>query len=157
MILMAFSNQTGAILLNTGNKSEMALGYCTLYGDMAGGLAVLQDVTKTKIYELARHVQIIPESILQRAPSAELKENQTDLDTLPPYEILDPIIEDYIEKGLGVLEIAKKRGHSVDFVLSIIHKIHANEYKRRQAPTGIRVTPKAFNPGRSVPIVQKWK
>lgn len=156
MILMAFSNQTGAILLNTGNKSEMALGYCTLYGDMAGGLGVLQDVTKLKIYELARHIQIIPEAILKKAPSAELKENQADSDTFPPYEILDPIIEDYVEKRLSPPEIAKKRGHAVDFVLSIVHKIHVNEYKRRQAPIGIRVTEKAFNPGRVMPIVQKW-
>ncbi len=155
MILMAFSNKFGALLLNTGNKSEMAMGYCTLYGDMAGGLAVLQDVAKLHVYQLAKHIGI-PESILNKVPSAELRENQTDFDTLPPFEILDPIIEDYIEEGLEVEAIAKKRKQTVSFVRSLIHRIHLAEYKRRQAPIGIRVTQKAFSKGRVVPIVQKW-
>ncbi len=153
MILMAFSNQFGSILLNTGNKSEMAVGYCTLYGDMAGGLGVLQDVTKMRIYQMAKEIKIIPESIIQKVPSAELKEGQTDFDTLPPYEILDPIIEDYIEEMQSSEEICKKRG---EIALEIIEKIHQAEYKRRQAPIGIRVTQKAFSKGRIIPIVQKW-
>jgi NAD+ synthase (glutamine-hydrolysing) len=156
MILMAFSNQTGALLLNTSNKSEMAMGYSTLYGDMAGGLAVLQDVTKLRVYQLARHLKIIPQAILEKVPSAELKEDQTDFDTLPPFEILDPILEDYLEKGLSLSEIAKNRIQPLTLVQEIIHKVHLNEYKRRQAPIGLRVTQKAFSKGRIVPIVQKW-
>lgn len=156
-ILMAFSNKFGCILLNTGNKSEMAMGYCTLYGDMAGGLGVLHDVTKLQIYELARFIKVIPESIINKVPSAELKENQTDFDTLPPYDVLDLIIEDYVEKRFSIEEIALKRGQPIEFVRGIVHKIHLNEYKRRQAPIGIRVTEKAFSKGRIVPIVQKWK
>jgi NAD+ synthase (glutamine-hydrolysing) len=156
MILMAFSNKFGHILLNTGNKSEMAMGYCTLYGDMAGGLGVLHDVTKLQIYKLAEYVQVIPEAIIKKVPSAELKENQTDLDVLPPFELLDPILEDYIENRLSPEEIAHKRKQSVEFVRGIIHKIHLAEYKRRQAPIGIRVTQKAFSKGRIVPIVQKF-
>lgn len=160
MILMAMSNQEGSILLNTGNKSELAMGYMTLYGDMCGGLGVLLDVTKLQVYELARFLnrqkEVIPEAILRRVPTAELKENQTDQDTLPPYEILDPIIEDYIEERLSPQEIAVKRGHLLPFVQEIIHKIHLAEYKRRQAPIGIRVTQKCFSKGRNVPIVQRW-
>lgn len=155
MILMAFSNKFGHILLNTGNKSEMAMGYCTLYGDMAGGLGVLHDVTKLQIYKLARHRQI-PESIIQKVPSAELKENQTDFDTLPPFEVLDPIIEDYIEERLLPEEIARKRQVSLEFVQGLIHRMHLAEYKRRQAPIGLRVTQKAFSKGRIVPVVQKF-
>ncbi|HSX26647.1 MAG TPA: NAD(+) synthase, partial [Chlamydiales bacterium] len=161
MILMAFSNKFGHILLNTGNKSEMAMGYTTLYGDMAGGLGVLHDVTKHYVYELARYVnrkgEIIPKSILTKVPSAELRPNQKDSDTLPPFEILDAIIEDYIEKRLDPEEIAKKRKQPLEFVLSLVRKIHCAEYKRRQTPISIRVTPKAFNKGRYVPIVQKWR
>lgn len=160
MILMAFSNKFGSLLLNTGNKSEMAMGYTTLYGDMAGGLGVLQDVTKTQVYQLARFVnrqtEIIPASILSKAPSAELRPHQSDLDTLPPFDILDPILEDYLEDRLTPQEIAARRGQMLPFVQDIIHKIHAAEYKRRQAPIGIRVTQKAFSRGRNVPIVQKW-
>ncbi len=157
MILMAFSNKFGHLLLNTGNKSEMALGYCTLYGDMAGGLGVLHDVTKLRVYELAKYVGVIPESILKKMPSAELRENQSDLEVLPPFEILDPILEDYLEKRLEVEEIAKKRGQKPEFVREIVQRIHRAEYKRRQAPISIRVTQKAFSKGRVVPIVQKWK
>ncbi len=156
MILMAFSNKFGHILLNTGNKSEMAMGYCTLYGDMAGGLGVLHDVTKLQVYKLAEYIRVIPESIMKKTPSAELKENQVDMDVLPPFEILDPILEDYIENRLTAEEIALKRKQPVGFVRGIIHKIHLAEYKRRQAPIGIRVTEKAFSKGRFVPIVQKW-
>ncbi len=155
MILMAFSNKFGSILLNAGNKSEMAMGYCTLYGDMAGGLGVLHDVTKLQIYKLAEYAQI-PEAIIKKIPSAELKENQTDFDTLPPFEILDPIIEDYIEERLTPEEIAEKRKQPLDFVQKLVHKMHLAEYKRRQAPISIRVTQKAFSKGRVIPIVQKW-
>jgi NAD+ synthase (glutamine-hydrolysing) len=161
MILMAFSNKEGSILLNTGNKSEMAMGYTTLYGDMAGGLGVLHDVNKLTIYKLAAYVnrerEVIPRAIIDKVPSAELKENQTDFETLPPYEILDPVIEDYIEEGLSAQKIAKKRDLPLKKVEEIVHKIHLAEYKRRQAPIGIRVTQKAFSKGRYVPIVQKWK
>ena len=156
MILMAFSNKFGSILLSTGNKTEMAMGYCTLYGDMAGGLGVLQDVTKLQIYQLARFIKVIPESIIIKAPSAELRENQTDQDTLPKYEILDPILEDYIEERLLPEEIAEKQNVEVEFVLTILGKVHRAEYKRRQAPIGIRVTKKAFSKGRVVPIVHNW-
>ena len=159
-ILMAFANQFSSILLNTGNKSEMAMGYTTLYGDMAGGLGVLHDVIKLKVYELSRFVnrekEVIPEAILQKVPSAELRPNQKDSDTLPPYEILDPILEDYIEEHLTAQEIADRRGQPIAFIQEIIRKIHIAEYKRRQAPIGIRVTRKAFSRGRNVPIVQKW-
>ncbi|MDE3045364.1 MAG: NAD+ synthase [Verrucomicrobiota bacterium] len=160
-LLMSISNQSGAILLNTGNKSELAMGYMTLYGDMCGGLGVLLDVTKTQVYALARFLnrqgEVIPEAILQRVPSAELKENQTDQDTLPPYDVLDPILEDYIEEGLSPQEIAIKHGHLLPFVKDVIHKIHLAEYKRRQAAIGIRVTQKCFSKGRNVPIVQRWR
>lgn len=156
MILMAFSNKFGHILLNTSNKSEMAMGYCTLYGDMAGGLGVLQDVTKLQVYNLAKYVRVIPKSILDKIPSAELRKGQTDFDTLPPFAILDPILEDYLENRISVEEIAKKRNQPLEFVQEIVRKIHSAEYKRRQAPLGIRVTQKAFGKGRVVPIVQKW-
>jgi len=116
----------------------------------------LHDVTKLHVYQLAKWIGL-PEEIIQKTPSAELKENQTDLDLLPPYEILDPILEDYIEEGLSVEKIAKKQGQSVKFVREIIRKIHSAEYKRRQAPISIRVTQKAFNRGRISPIVQKWR
>ncbi len=160
-ILMALSNKFGALLLNTGNKSEMAMGYMTLYGDMCGGLAVINDVTKTNVYHLAEYInrdhEVIPSAILKRVPSAELKENQTDQDTLPPYEVLDPIIEDAIEKRLSPLAIAEKHALSLAFVEDLVLKMHKAEYKRRQAPIGIRVTQKAFSKGRNVPIVQKWR
>ncbi|MBI5272555.1 MAG: NAD+ synthase [Chlamydiia bacterium] len=160
MILMAFSNQWGHILLNTGNKSEMAMGYTTLYGDMAGGLGVLHDVTKLHVYQLAAYVnrdrEVIPQAIIDKAPSAELKENQTDFDTLPRFEILDPVLEDYVEKRLSAAQIACSRSISLEIVENIIRSIHRAEYKRRQAPIGIRVTQKAFSKGRIVPIVQGW-
>ncbi len=161
MILMAFSNKEGPIMLYPGDKSEMAMGYTTLYGDLAGGLGVLLDVTKSRVYQLGRTInekrKIIPESIFTKAPSPELKEGQKASDSLPAYEILDPIIEDYIEEQLELEAIAKKRGHSLEYVKKIVHQIHAAEYKRRQAPMGLRITQKAFAKGRYVPIVQKWR
>lgn len=160
MVLMAFSNQSGALLLNTSNKSETAMGYTTLYGDMAGGLGVLQDVTKLRVYELARYInrkeEVIPRAILEKVPSAELRENQTDLDTLPPFEVLDAVIEDAVEEGLAVDQIAKKRQLELSFVQELVRKIYQAEYKRRQAPIGLRVTQKAFSKGRVIPIVHKW-
>lgn len=160
MVLMAFANKLGLILLNTGNKSEMAMGYTTLYGDMAGGLGVLQDVTKLRVYELARFInrrcEVIPHAILEKVPSAELRENQTDFDTLPPFEVLDPVIEDVIEEGLSIQEIAHKRGLDPAFVRGLVEKMFKAEYKRRQAPIGLRVTQKSFGKGRVIPIVQKW-
>jgi NAD+ synthase (glutamine-hydrolysing) len=157
---MAFSNAQGCLLLNTGNKSEMAMGYTTLYGDLCGGLGPLLDVTKLRVYELARFINrtrdIIPPSILHKPPSAELRENQTDEDTLPPYEVLDPILEDLVEKGLSPQEVAKERGQPVEWVEQMARAIYRAEYKRRQSPIGLRVTQKAFTRGRNVPIVQKW-
>lgn len=158
---MAFSNKLGYLLLNTGNKSEMAMGYTTLYGDMAGGLGVLHDVTKSHVYQLAEYVnrekKLISQEILDKVPSAELKDNQTDFEILPRFEVLDPVIEDYIEQRIDPAEIAHRHGLMLEIVEDIIRKIHASEYKRRQAPISIRVTPKAFNKGRYVPIVQRWK
>ncbi|MBS0624924.1 MAG: NAD+ synthase [Verrucomicrobia bacterium] len=160
MILMAFSNKLDYILLNTSNKSELAMGYSTLYGDLCGGFAVINDVTKLQIYHLCQYInrkgELIPEAILRRAPTAELRPNQTDQDTLPPYEELDPLVEDYIERRLPFEEIARKRGVPLEFVRTLARQMHRAEYKRRQAPIGIRVTEKAFTKGRNVPIVQKW-
>lgn len=160
MLLMAFSNKLGGLVLTTGTKSEMAMGYTTLYGDMVGALGVLQDVTKTNVYQLAHWINerwgLIPSSILTRAPSPELKHGQMALDRLPPYDMLDPILEDYLEERLSAQQIADKRGYSLEMVEDILKKVHDAEYKRRQAPIGIRVTKKAFSRGRIVPIVQKW-
>jgi NAD+ synthase (glutamine-hydrolysing) len=158
MILMAFSNKLGHIVLSTGNKSEMAMGYTTLYGDMAGGLDVLGDVPKTWVYGLARWVnrneEIIPNSILQKAPSAELRPNQTDQDSLPPYELLDIVLSEYVEEHLSPEEIAKKHRMDLSMVKELILKIHRSEYKRRQGPPSICVTKRAFTKGRVLPIVQ---
>lgn len=142
-LLMALSNKTGSIVLATGNKSELAVGYCTLYGDMAGGFAILKDISKTMIYQLCKYrnqlSQIIPSRILERAPSAELRYNQTDQDSLPPYEVLDAVMEAYVENNSSPAEIIDK-GYSEKDVYRIIDLIKRNEYKRRQAPVGIRVT-----------------
>ncbi|PIR20048.1 MAG: NAD+ synthase [Deltaproteobacteria bacterium CG11_big_fil_rev_8_21_14_0_20_47_16] len=158
-ILMTLSNRTGALVLSTGNKSEIAVGYCTLYGDMAGGLAILSDVPKMMVYELARYINaqkpVIPESVLTKAPSAELRPNQTDQDSLPPYEILDGILAAYIEQHLSEDEIVKA-GFDRKVVKDIIHRIQHNEYKRRQAAPGIKITSKAFGMGRRLPIASKW-
>jgi len=159
-VLMALSNKFGHLLLTTGNKSEMAVGYCTLYGDMAGGLAVLADVPKTIVYELARFINrdgvVIPESSLTKAPSAELRPNQTDQDTLPPYAVLDAIIKRYIEEHKSAAEIVDETGYEMKLVRDVIRKIDLNEYKRKQAPPCLRVTTKAFGIGRRVPIAQKY-
>ena len=159
-LLMALSNDTGALVLNTGNKSELAVGYCTLYGDMVGGLAVIGDLSKERVYRVARELnregEVIPRTTLDRAPSAELAPDQKDEDSLPPYPVLDPIVNAYVEDGLDGDAIAD-RGFDARVVSSVLDLIGANEFKRRQAPPPIKVTPKAFGAGRRLPIVQKFK
>jgi len=158
-LLMALSNKFNHLLLTTGNKSEMAVGYCTLYGDMSGGLAVISDVPKQLVYELARFINrsgdIIPARILEKAPSAELKPDQRDQDDLPPYELLDQILELYLEDGCGRDEIVD-RGFDPAVVDDIVRRIRINEYKRKQAPMGLKVTSKAFGIGRRLPNVQNY-
>jgi len=158
--LMALSNKFGHMLLTTGNKSELAVGYCTLYGDMNGGLGVIADVPKTMVYELARYInrqrQIIPESSLTKPPSAELRPNQTDQDTLPPYDVLDAIVKRYVEEAKSAAEIIKETGYDEKLVRDVVRKIDLNEYKRKQAPPCLRVTTKAFGVGRRVPIAQRY-
>jgi NAD+ synthase (glutamine-hydrolysing) len=160
MILMAFSNKLGLIVMSTGNKSEMALGYCTLYGDMCGGLSVIGDVRKTQVYELARWInrekEIIPKSTIEKPPSAELRPDQKDSDSLPDYEVVDAVLQAYVEDYLSPHEISIKYGIPIEIVLDLVHRIHAAEYKRRQSAPAIRVTKKAFRVGRSYPIVQGW-
>lgn len=159
-ILMALSNKLGALLLSTGNKSELAVGYCTLYGDMCGGLATISDVPKTLVYRLARHINreraIIPESTLTKAPSAELRPNQRDDDSLPPYEVLDPIVQAYVEEALDV-EAIVGRGFARATVLDVIRLIDGSEYKRRQAAPGIKISSKAFGVGRRYPIAANYR
>jgi NAD+ synthetase len=159
-LLMALSNKFGSMVLSTGNKSEMAVGYCTLYGDMAGGLAMLSDVPKTMVYELAelinRERELIPRASIEKPPSAELRPNQKDQDSLPPYEVLDKILKAYIEEVKSPEEIAAENGFHVDLVRSIARKVDRNEYKRRQAPPGLKITSRAFGLGRPFPIVQKF-
>ncbi len=158
-VLMALSNKTGSIVLTTGNKSEMAVGYCTLYGDMAGGFAVIKDLTKTLVYRLARYRNglsaVIPERIITRAPSAELRANQTDQDTLPPYELLDAVIERYMERDASLEDIVAE-GFPESEVRRIVRMIRMSEYKRRQAPVGIRVTHRAFGRDWRYPITNRF-
>ncbi len=159
MILMALSNKFGHILLTTGNKSELAVGYCTIYGDMAGGLAVISDVPKTMVYDLARWLnrerEIIPRATIEKPPSAELKPNQTDQDTLPPYEVLDEILRLYVEENLSADDIAA-RGFEEQTVRWVQRRVDLNEYKREQAAPGLRVTSRAFGIGRRMPIAQRY-
>ena len=166
--LMALSNKFGALVLTTGNKSEMAVGYCTLYGDMCGALAVIADVFKTDIYKIARWVNsdhasragrgkiIIPEASLTKPPSAELRPNQTDQDSLPPYETLDQILDAYVVQHLSREEIIR-RGFDAAVVNDVINKVTFSEYKRRQAAPGLRVSARAFGMGRRIPIAQKFR
>jgi NAD+ synthase/NAD+ synthase (glutamine-hydrolysing) len=158
-ILMAFSNKFGALVLTTGNKSELAVGYCTLYGDMVGGLGVISDVPKTMVYELSRYVNslkpVIPKSTIDKPPSAELRPGQKDSDTLPPYEVLDNILEDYVEDYRTAEQIAANHGYEVQLVRDVIRMIERSEYKRQQAAPGLKITPKAFGFGRRFPIAQK--
>jgi NAD+ synthetase len=159
-VLMALSNNRGALLLTTGNKSELAVGYCTLYGDMCGGLAVISDVPKLLVYRLARFVNrdrvIIPESTLTKPPSAELRPDQKDSDSLPPYEILDPIIAAYVEQNLDATAIAAL-GFDAAVVADVIRRIDASEFKRRQAAPGLKISSKAFGVGRRYPIAAKYR
>jgi len=160
ILLMAISNKFGYLVVTTGNKSEMAMGYCTLYGDMCGGLAVIADVYKTDVYRLANYInrkeEIIPDEIIKKAPSAELKENQKDEDTLPRYEVLDPILKMYLEENKEFDEIAIVVGNK-ELVKKVLTTIDKNEYKRFQAAPALRVSTKAFGYGRRFPIVQGWR
>jgi len=158
-ILMALSNKFGYLVLSTGNKSELAVGYCTLYGDMSGGLAVISDVPKTMIYDLANYInrklEIIPRAIIEKEPSAELRPNQVDRDTLPPYPILDEILHYYIEEFFSVEEIIKL-GFDRETVRWVARTVERNEYKRKQASPGLKVTTKSFGAGRRMPIAAKY-
>lgn len=159
MTLMALSNKFGSLLLTTGNKSELAVGYCTLYGDMCGGLAVISDVPKTMVYELAawinRDREIIPRATIEKPPSAELKPDQRDQDTLPPYEVLDPILQLYVEEQLSGAEIIA-RGFDEKTVRWVVRRVDLNEYKRAQAVPGLKVTHRAFGLGRKMPVAQRF-
>jgi len=159
-LLMALSNKFGSLVLSTGNKSEIAVGYCTLYGDMAGGLAVISDVPKGMVYDLARFASgakgRIPAETFAKPPSAELRPNQTDQDSLPPYDVLDRILKSYVEDLLAPEQIAAAYGFSVDLVRAVALQVDRSEYKRKQAPPGLKVTSKAFSVGRRFPIAQKF-
>jgi NAD+ synthase (glutamine-hydrolysing) len=161
-ILMALSNKFGYLVLTTGNKSEMAVGYATLYGDMAGGFAVVKDVLKTRLYEVARYRNtigprpVIPESVLTKPPSAELRPDQTDQDSLPPYDELDAILVAYVEEDRSIDEIVRK-GFSPDLVRRVVSMVDRNEYKRRQAPPGVKVSPRAFGRDRRLPITNRYR
>jgi NAD+ synthase (glutamine-hydrolysing) len=160
-VLMTMSNKFGSLVLTTGNKSEMATGYSTLYGDMAGGFSVIKDVPKMLVYALSRERneraarELIPETVLEKAPSAELRPDQKDSDSLPEYEVLDPIIEGYVEDDLSIAEL-EEAGHDSDMVRRVARLVDRNEYKRRQAPPGVRVSPKAFGKDRRLPITNRW-
>lgn len=160
-ILMALSNKFRALVLSTGNKSELAAGYCTLYGDMAGGLAVIADVPKTLVYQLARYLnragERIPAACLEKAPSAELRLDQTDQDTLPPYEVLDVILKDYIEENISSDEIAHRHHFGLELVRETVRRVNDAEYKRQQAAPALKVTAKAFGMGRRFPIAHKFR
>ncbi len=160
MLLMALSNKLGYIVLSTGNKSEMAMGYSTLYGDMCGGLSVLGDITKQQVYALAHYInrreEVIPHHTIQRPPSAELRPDQKDSDSLPDYAIVDQVLQAYVEEHEAPEQIAEKLHLDLKLVQDLIKRIHANEYKRRQAPPSLRVSEKAFSVGRRFPIVQRW-
>jgi NAD+ synthase (glutamine-hydrolysing) len=164
---MTVSNKFGWIVLTTGNKSEMAMGYATLYGDMAGGFAVLKDVYKMTVYALARwrndkgelfgsRGEVIPQAIIDKPPSAELREGQLDEDSLPPYEILDPVIQAYVEDDLSYAKMVDV-GFDPTVVRQVIAAVDRNEYKRRQAPPGVKITPRAFGRDRRLPIVNRYR
>jgi NAD+ synthetase len=159
MLLMALSNKFGAIVLSTGNKSELGVGYCTLYGDMVGGLAVISDVPKTLIYRLSHYVNsrraVIPMATLEKPPSAELRPDQKDSDSLPPYEILDVVLEDYVEAAHSAEQISAEHGFDIDLAKRVMRMVDRAEYKRQQAAPGIKISPKAFGYGRRFPIAAK--
>ncbi len=158
-MLMALSNKFGAIVLSTGNKSELGVGYCTLYGDMVGGLAVISDVPKTLVFRLSHYVnsrrKVIPQATLEKPPSAELRPGQKDSDSLPPYEILDAVLEDYVEDAHCAEHIARERGFDIEVVRRVVRMVDRAEYKRQQAAPGIKISPKAFGYGRRFPIAAK--
>jgi NAD+ synthase (glutamine-hydrolysing) len=160
-LLMALSNKFGAIVLSTGNKSELGVGYCTLYGDMVGGLAVISDVPKTLVYRLSAYVNshrpVIPQATLEKPPSAELRPDQKDSDSLPPYDVLDAILEDYIEDSHSAEQIAADRKFDIQLVKRVIRMVDRAEYKRQQAAPGLKISPKAFGYGRRVPIAAKFE
>src|SRR5689334_3612960 len=158
---MGFSNKFNHLLLTTGNKSELAVGYCTLYGDMCGGLAVISDVPKTLVYRLARvanrlHNGAIPEAVFQKPPSAELRPDQKDSDSLPEYDVLDGILKAYVEENRSPGQIASEHDLPLDLVREIATKVDRNEYKRQQMAPGLKVTTKAFGVGRRFPIAQRY-
>jgi NAD+ synthetase len=159
LLLMALSNKFGRLVLSTGNKSELSMGYCTLYGDMCGGLAVISDLLKTQVYDLAhwanRKGEKIPGAVFTKPPSAELKPHQTDQDTLPPYDELDAVLKAYVVENKDVAEILKS-GASPVVVEQVVRAVDGSEYKRRQMAPGLKVTPKAFGMGRRIPIAQKY-
>ncbi|HEV2699341.1 MAG TPA: NAD+ synthase, partial [Terriglobales bacterium] len=158
-LLMALSNKFDALVLSTGNKSEMGVGYCTLYGDMAGGLAVINDVPKTLVYRLSQYANsrkpVIPQATLDKAPSAELRADQKDTDSLPAYDVLDAILEDYVEDSRSAEEISRSHDFELTLVKDVIRMVERNEYKRQQAAPGIKISPKAFGYGRRFPIAAK--
>jgi NAD+ synthetase len=163
MTLMTWANHLGSLVLTTGNKSELATGYCTIYGDMVGALAPLGDLYKTQVYELARYINQawgnpIPERSISRPPSAELRPNQKDQDTLPPYDKLDPLLRDYIEEGASVDDLIRRHAGNKDskWVVETLEKVERNEFKRRQAPPVLKISHKAFGIGRRVPIAKSW-
>jgi NAD+ synthase (glutamine-hydrolysing) len=158
---MALSNKFGWLVLSTGNKSELATGYCTLYGDMAGGFAILKDVPKTLVYELAAYRNtkgkpVIPQAVFTKPPSAELRFDQKDEDTLPPYAVLDPVLDMYVVNDMGVDEIVAA-GYSRALIRKVARMVDGNEYKRRQGPPGIRLTPKAFGKDRRMPLTNRYR
>ena len=159
MILMGWSNKNGHLVLSTGNKSELAVGYCTLYGDMCGGLAVISDLPKTMVYRVAhwmnRAGEIIPYNTIDKPPSAELRPDQFDAQSLPPYDVLDAVLERYVQDWLEVDAIVAD-GYDRALVERIVKLVDRAEHKRRQMPVGLRVTAKAFGPGRRLPIAQRW-
>jgi NAD+ synthetase len=159
-MLMALSNKFGSLVLTTGNKSELAVGYCTLYGDMCGGLAVISDVPKTMVYRLARWInrerEVIPKATIEKPPSAELRPDQKDEDSLPPYDVLDAILERYVVESESVDQIITA-GFEKKLVSRIARLIDLNEYKRRQAAPGLKVTSKAFGVGRRIPVAQRYR
>jgi NAD+ synthase (glutamine-hydrolysing) len=160
VLLMALSNKFGWMVLTTGNKSELAVGYSTLYGDTAGGFAVIKDVPKTVVYALCRWLnrdgEVIPEVVLTKPPSAELRPDQRDDQSLPPYDVLDPILEAYVEQDLTAADL-EELGHDPALVRQIVRLVDLAEYKRRQSPPGVRVTPKAFGKDRRVPITNRYR
>ena len=160
-LLMALSNKFGALVLTTGNKSEMSVGYCTLYGDMVGGLAVIGDVWKTRVYALSRYAnrerEVIPRATMEKAPSAELRPDQKDTDSLPPYEVLDPLLEAYVERYCSAEQIAQEQGLAVELVRSVLKLVERSEYKRQQAAPVLKITRKSFGTGRRFPIAVKYE